>query len=233
MNTDGMFTQNTPVTDGHIFIGPSEWQSTTAINTLFGTSGEGNVYLLLPAGGTVNLFTSLEAILRSGMYALFGDRAFGTKGPPPVPGPSIVSGTSGPRGITSKPPITKTQMPTLVGPAREPVPKGIRVQAVDVIGTVLNTPLTSISFGLTSTAFSASGAVPAAPVVTNIIPYGNNGLPIAVATNPGTATIQVPTPTFIIPTTPTTVIAHLGVVTPAGSTFVFYGINLRVSYNYN
>ena len=239
-NTEQQWTQDLPQTDGVIFVGAPEFLSPTVALSTLSVATFGVPFYTVPASATSNFLTVLDQILRTGVYAAGplssvpgGAQAFGTTGPPPVPGPSTVAGTSGPRGIKVVPPIPKASLPTLAsGQFSGPIPKGIQINSVDLIYTVLGVAATSVSFGLASTKFGAAGAGATAPTVTNLIAFGTNSLPTAVAANPVTTNIAVASPAMIVGS-PVGLVAQVQFVTPSGSTVDFIGMNVHVSFNYN
>jgi len=180
------------------------------------------------------LFSELSTILRTGVLATPNNsqRQFGTAAA--VPGPSGVANTSDPLDLPPGfPPYLGAQMPTITGGNKGPIPKGLKITAVDVIYEVDTGTITSATFGLTTTKFAAAGAS-GAPTVANIIALGTNGLPVASNTG-GQATrtrIAVVTPAYII-LDGCEVIANVNFVTPSGNTVKFYGIILLSTYNYN
>ena len=232
MRTSGIFECDLPYTDGQIFLGASELLPLVAASAPFGSSGAGLYTLNIPASTTANLFANLNQTLRTGRLGstLYDQQQFGTAAS--VPGPSSVTNTSGPSGLQGHPPIAAASLPTLIGPVRGAIPKGMQVNSVDVIYQVTTLALTSATIGLTSTKFGAAGAGATAPVVTSLITLGANGLPTATAANPVTTRVTVATPAFTI-TAETEMILNLNFVTPATSLVAVYGATLNISYNYN
>lgn len=236
MRTAGTFEQDSPQTDGVIFIGASEFLSPTLANTGLTIIGPGLVPLLTPASATTNLFKAIDQILRTGVLnsQALGYAAFGTTGPPPVPGPSSVANTSGPSAILGHPPTPKASLATITGGVRGAFPKGLQINYVDFIYTVLGAGATSISAGLTQTKFGAAGAGATAAVKTDIITFGTNGLPTAVAANPVTTRVNVPAANQTMLTSDENeVLLQFQTVNPAGCTVQFYGAKLGVYYNLN
>lgn len=236
MRTSGTFEQDTPQSDGQIFLGATDFQSPTLAATALSLLAAGKLAFVTPVSATSDLFADLKEILRTGVLASAanGYRAFGTTGPPPVPGPSSVPNTSDPLAIVGHPPIKTASLPTIKGPITGPVPKGIQINYVDLIYTVLGANATSVSVGLTKTKFGAAGAGATAPTVTNLITFGANSLPVAVAANPVTTRVAVTTAQAIMLTDfENEVLLHFETVNPAGCTVDFYGAVLGVSFNYN
>lgn len=232
MRTSGIFECDLPYTDGQIFLGASELLPLVAASAPFASAAAGKYTLNVPASTTANLFANLNQILRTGRLGstLYDQQQFGTAAS--QPGPSSVSNTSGPSGLSGRPPITGANLPTLIGPVRGAIPKGLQVNSIDVIYQVTVLALTSATIGLTATQFGAAGAGAVAPIVTNLITLGANGLPTAVAANPVTTRVPVATPAFTI-TPETELILNLNFVTPATSLVSVYGAVLNTSYNFN
>lgn len=234
MRTAGTFSQDSPQTDGVIFIGASEFMSPTLSNTGLTKVAVGKVPYVAPVSTTTEFFKALDQILRTGVLnsQAYGYTAFGTTGPPPVPGPSSVANTSDASGVSGHPPLTIANLPTIKGPVVGAIPKGIQINYIDVIYQVLGAASTAILFGLTKTVFGAAGAGATAPVVTNLIALAANGLPTAVAANPVTTRINIANPSMLA-TDETEILAELSFQNPAGCTVNFYGLKLGVSFNYN
>lgn len=233
-NTAKSWTQDTPVANSIVSLGAPEFSSPTLANTALTLVASGKLAYLIPASATTNLFKAIDQIFRNLSYASIssGMTAFGTTGPPPVPGPSTVANTSGPRGIIVSPPIPKAQLPTITGPNFGPLPKGIQINSVDFIYQVLGAGATSISVGLTQTSFGAAGAGAVAPTVTNIITLGANGMPLTVAANPVTTRVAITNP-VMLSALEAQYLLQFQAVAPAGCTIDFYGAVLNISYNYN
>src|SRR5215472_3429116 len=244
-NSDGMYLSDTPLTDMEIFIGLTSWRSSTG--AVLG-SESGNLFISWN-NAALDCYASCGAVLkRTGIYSNpdLMQEAFGTLGvvaaasaPPgspyivrPQPGPSSISGTSDPLGIQNIPPMPSSRMPTRVGAQSGPIAKGIKINSVDVLHTNFAAQ-TNVQFGLKSIQFLGDNAAgnQQAPVVTDLIAYGNNGLSL-IATPPGDGSkwnkknIVVATPSFII--LPDTEVVARFTSTPTGSNaFQFQGIVLH------
>lgn len=236
--TLGRWEAQTPFTDGQLFLGASKFTPLVAASAVPASAGAGLFTLNTPASTTANLFAELNQILRTGQLATaaVNQEYFGTAAV--APGPSSVAGTSDPLALPPGfPPWLNSVNPTLTGGnansgVKGPIPKGIQINTVDLIYEVDTGAITSVTFGLTTTKMPTV-ATSAAPVVTNIIALGTNGLPTAVNTA-GQATrtrITVASPAFFI-LDGTEVIANANFVTPAGNTVKFYGVVLGVTYNW-
>lgn len=224
MRTGGQLLQDTPNTDGQIFV-PATRMALTAGTAPATTSAAGLLYSLVAASGTANFFDALSTLLRTGQAPNYQEQ-FGTAAS--VPGPSAVANTSDPLAITGIPPITNLQMPTVKGAQTGYIPKGLQINWIDVIYQVLGVNLTSVTYELSKTIFKNA----VAPAVTALVALAANGLTTAVAAQPTRTRITPATPVFSVDDG-TELISNLNFVTPAGSTVKFYGIIYGVSFNYN
>jgi hypothetical protein len=230
--TDGRWEQSTPFTDAQIFE-----RSFTAIGTqpTPTSPGPGLFYYAMAAASTYNFFISLATLVRSGQLATsaVNQEQFGTAAL--QPGPSLVPNTTDPRAAPAGfPPYTNALNPVLTGGLKTPIPKGIQINAIDVIYEIDGNAATSVTAGLTLTQFPIPPAAPAAPVVTNLIALGANGLSTA-ANTAGFAKVTrltVPTPSFNSFSDVETLF-NLNFVLPAGSTAKLYGAIFLASFNYN
>jgi hypothetical protein len=232
MRTAGTFQQDSPQTDGQLFIAAPDFIPLVAAGAVIASTGAGLVTLNTPASTTVNLFSNLGQLLRTGILASFGQSAFGTAAS--VPGPSAVPNTSSPSGLVGRPPFLAAQEPPIIGPIAGAILKGITINSVDVIYQVGTLALTSATVGLTATVFGLPGAGATAPVVTSLIALAVNGLPVAVAANPVTTRVAVITAQQAMIVTPETeVLLNVNFVTPATSTVKLYGAVLNIQFNWN
>jgi hypothetical protein len=229
MRTAGQLLQDTPNTDGQIFIGPDELISPALTNSALSQSGEGLLVLTAPAAATTDLYKTIDKILRTGQAPNYQEQ-FGTAAL--VPGPSAVANTSDPLGLVGMPPIKQASLATLKGPITGFVPKGIEITSVDLIYQVATLAVTSVSFGLTATKYGLPGAGATAPVVTNVVTFGTNSLPVAISANPVTTRIAIANPIFIV-SPETKLQLHVRVVAPATAVLTLAGVILNVAYNYN
>jgi hypothetical protein len=228
--TDGKWEQYTASTDLTLFLGADQFTDFAAVATLPAAPAAGLLFKTVPATDAAKFFVTAEGLLlRSGQFATFGQDAFGTAAA--VPGPSLVSGTSGPLAqIVGRPPMTAAQMTTIHGSLAGPPPKGVQINSVDIIYQVLTLAAATATVGLTTTTFSG---VASAPVVTNLIALGANGLPTAVAAHPTVTNVVVPTPAMIVPTVDTQVILNINLTAGATGTIDFIGAVLKCSFNFN
>lgn len=230
--TDGTWDQGTPQPDLRIFVGADQFTDFAALATLPATPAPGLLFKTVPATDAAKFFSSLPGLLlRSGVFATPAgtQEQFGTAAA--QPGPSLVAGTSGPLAlIQGKPPMTAAQMATIAGSRSGPQPKGIQINSVDVIYQVLALAAAAATIGLTTTQFPA---ISAAPIVTNLIPLGLNGLLLPIDAHPIVVNVPVPSPAMIVPTNDTEVILNINFTGGATGTVNFYGAVLNCSFNLN
>jgi hypothetical protein len=81
---------------------------------------------------------------------------------------------------------------------------------------------------LTKTVFANNTA----PVVTNLIALGANGLPTAVQAQPYVTNVAVGTPAMIT-SADAEVVLNVNLTTQAGGSAVFYGVVFHCHYNFN
>ena|SRR5579863_4285841 len=228
--TDGRYTQDTPVPDMQVFVGASEFVDTSAHVTV-GSAGAGLFSQNLAAALAATLFADVTALLkRTGVFATpaYDQEQYGTAAS--VPGPTTVANTTGPEGITGFPPFLAAALPTLKGPVSGAVPKGVQITGIDVIYTVTGAALTVVTVGVTDTNFVNN----VAPAVVNRIALGANGLPTAVQAQPYRTNVAVPTGNQAMATlSDTETIVNVNLTTQAGGSAVFYGVVLYVQYNFN
>jgi hypothetical protein len=158
--------------------------------------------------------------------------AFGTAAA--TPGPSSVSGTSGPSAFGPNsvvPPVTAANLPTLIGSVAGATPKGIQINWVDFIYQVGTLAATSIN-ALVAKIVTAVGA-DVTPVTTNLI----SSSALSAVVNSTTAKVHrqrltVSTPAFLTDDADVLSI-QVTAVTPGTSTVTLAGVVLGCSYNFN
>ena len=237
--TEGRWEQESAFPDLQIFLGADQWTDFAAVSTLPAAPSAGLIYKTVPNSAAAKFFITPEpALLRSGVYATpaFDQEQFGTAAG--VPGPSAVANTSGPLGLPPGfPPITTANLTTVAGSIagtgtgiqRGPIPKGVQINSIDVIYQVLGLAASVATVGLTKTTFANLTA----PVVTNIIALGANGLPTAIGAQPQVTTVTVATPAMIVPTADTQIVLNVNLTAGATGTVQFIGAVLKCSYNFN
>jgi hypothetical protein len=245
--TDGKWEQGGLSTDLTLFLGADQFTDFAGLATLPAAPAAGLLFKVVPAADAAKFFITPESmLLRSGQFAvpLFSgftgtlgtgtanagadQNAFGTAAA--GPGPSTVSGTSGPLALpVGVPPQPASTLATLKGGVAGPQPKGIQINSVDVIYQVLTAAATLATIGLTTTKF-ANGV---APVVANLIALGANGLPTAVSAQPTVTNVPVAAPALITSLVDTQVILNINLTAGAGATIEFFGAVLKCSYNFN
>jgi len=225
--TEGRFEGNTSFPDLQFFLGFDDFIDTSG-NAVNATQGAGLVSQTLAASLAATLFSNVEPWLRTGVYASSYDQEqFGTAAG--VAGPTTVANTSGPLALPPGiPPILAANLPTLGNAQRGPIPKGMQIDSVDVIYTVTGAALTGATIGLTKTVFANNTA----PVVTNLIALGANGLPTAVQAQPYVTNVAVGTPAMIT-SADAEVVLNVNLTTQAAGSAVFYGVVFHCHYNFN
>jgi hypothetical protein len=238
-HTDGRWTQGTSNPDLQLFIGAQKFKDLAGLATTPATiATPGLLWQLVPAGDACIFVAELdELMLRAGVYATpaYDQEQFGTAAS--QPGPSSVSGTSGPLAIPGSgtpnfqgfPPIPSALMATLAGPVSGPTQKGIQIDSVDVIYQVLaDATAVAATMGLTKTTFSNL----AAPVVTNLIALGANGLPVVIGAQPQVTNVLVPTPGMIV-AADTEVLLNINLTGGTAGTIKFFGAVIKAHFNLN
>jgi hypothetical protein len=231
-HTDGRWTQGTSVPDLQIFIGADEFALLGGTAPLPATiAGPGLLFRTVAAGSAAILAKSLsELFLRSGVLATpaYDQEQFGTAAA--QPGPSSVAGTSGPLALKQgMPPMTASQMATVSGGNSGPSGKGIQIDSIDVIYQVLaDATAVAATIGLTKTVFANL----AAPVVTNLIALGANGLPVIIGAQPQVTNVLVGTPAMIV-AADTQVLLNINLTGGTAGTIKFFGAVLKCHYNLN
>jgi hypothetical protein len=230
--TQNALAMDTPNTDGQIFVGASEFIDTAGFATT-ASAGAGLFSKNIPASDAATFFANVTAIMRrTGMFATPSSvqEQFGTAAS--QPGPSAVSGTSDPLAIDGFPPFLAAALPTLAGPVTGAIPKGYRIKSMDVIYEINTVDATVATCGLTVTQFVNA----VAPVVTNRIALGANGLPVAHnaagAGKPYVINVPVPSPVFSVASDGETIV-NVNITPGAGGTAKFYGVVLYCDFNLN
>lgn len=236
-HTDGRWSSGTPFPDLQLFIGSLSFKDLAGhATTPSSVATPGVIYQTVPSGDASIFVANLsELMLRSGVYATpaYDQEQFGTAAN--QPGPSAVSGTSGPLAIPGSgspnfqgfPPIPAANLATLAGPFSGPPAKGIQIDSVDVIYQVL-TDATAVAatIGLTKTVFANL----AAPAVTNLIALGAHSLPTAIGAHPQVTNVAVATPAMIV-ASDTEVLLNINLTGGTAGTINFYGAVVKAHYN--
>lgn len=226
-NTDQFWMGDTAFTDQEIFVGATEFKDLAGVATL-ASAGVGLLTYNLATAAAGNFMADITGMLkRTGMYgnpALF-QQQFGTAAS--QPGPSLVPNTNDPEGIRGFPPFTASQLPTLIGPQRGAIAKGIQVNSVDILYVVNTVNATLAQVGLTDTNFVDN----VVPNVVNRITLGANGMPTAFRANNYRFNVPVPTPAMsVLPDTES--ILNVKITAGSGGTVNFYGCVLKCSFNF-
>lgn len=238
MHTAGLITQNKPNTDAELFFSAAGCVggTKTAIGTL------GFVGSQAPASST-NLPLSLNLsglLLRTGMLqsqalgAAASQEAFGTAAA--TPGPSPISGTSGPSGYGPNSvvaPVLAANLPTLKGSVPGTIPKGIQINWIDFLYQVQVGAATSIG-GAAAILNSPAPGLDVTTTQTQLI--ASTALSAVVNSNATTKIhrqrVNTLAPAFLI--TDATIIAIImSITTPASNTVGWIGVILGCNYNFN
>lgn len=232
-HTDGRWTQGTSVPDLQQFIGADEFALLGGTAPLPSTIATPGLLFRTVAAGSAAIFAKSlsELLLRSGVYATpaYDQEQFGTAAA--QPGPSSVSGTSGPLALQQgQPPVLASQMGTVIGGVQTgPIPKGIQIDSVDVIYQVLaDATAVAATMGLTKTVFKNLTA----PVVTNLIALGANGLPVVIGAQPQVTNVAVASPAMIV-ASDTEVLLNINLTGGTAGTIKFFGAVVKAHYNLN
>jgi hypothetical protein len=226
--TDGYITQDLPNPDLQLFRGPSDFVDTSGFAAY--TQSGGLYYLHVPATDAATFITDALIFSRTGFYptTASAQEQYGTS--LSLPGPQKSLPNSGdPDGLNpGYPPILSNQMATLGNIRRGPVAKGMMLTSIDVIYRVNAVAATLGTCSITAVAFVSGSA----PVITNIIPLGANGLTLAASANPYVITIPVTSPAFLV-TPDMEIIDNVNFTAGAGGTVDFFGLTAHYSYNFN
>jgi hypothetical protein len=231
--TEGKFEQSLPQNDLHLFLGADQFTDFAAVSTLPAAPAAGLLYKVVPTTAAAKFFLTPEPVLlRSGVYATtaYDQEQYGTAAS--TPGPSTIANTSGPLAmLPGIPPILAANLATLGAIQRGPIPKGIQVNSIDVIYQVLAVAAGGATLGFTKTQFVNLTA----PVVTNIIALGTNGLPTVIGAQPQVTNVPVASPAMIVPAQvgDLQTLLNINLTAGAGGTINFYGAVLNCSYNFN
>jgi hypothetical protein len=238
-HTDGRWTNGTSFPGLQQFIGADEFALLGGTAPLPATIVTPGLLFRTVAAGSAAIFAKSlsELLLRALLYAssAYDQEQFGTAAS--VPGPSTVAGTSGPLAIPGSgspnyqgfPPIPAANLATLAGPSTTLNAKGIQIDSVDVIYQVL-TDATAVAatIGLTKTVFANL----VAPVVTNLIALGNNGLPVVIGAQPQVKNVAVTAPAMIA-ASDTDVLLNINLTGGTAGTIKFYGAVINSHYNFS
>ena len=234
-HTDGKWTQGTAITGASVFIGADQFKDFAGLATFPAAPSAGLIYQTVPATDACKFFATISTLLRAAIYATpaLDQEQFGTAAA--QPGPSSVSGTSGPLALApGYPPITAANMATVGGTVggsgivSGASLRGIQINSINVVYQVLSLAAAAATVGLTKTVFSNL----VDPVVTNIIALGANGLPTAIGAKVQDTNVAVSSPAMIIPSTDMQLVLNVNLTGGATGTVNFYGVNINFSYNY-
>jgi hypothetical protein len=229
-HTDGRWTGGTSFPGFEKFISALEFTDLAGLATQPATiATPGLVFKTIPATDASILVANLGQFLREAIYAdsAYDQEQFGTAAA--QPGPSSVSGTGGPLQLSQgQPPMLSSKLATVSGNyVSGPSKKGLQIDSVDVIYQVLSLAAAAATIGLTRTDFANL----AAPVVTNLIALGTNGLPTAIGAQPQVTNVPVTTPAMI-QALDTEILLNINLTSGATGTVKFYGVVIKGHYNF-
>lgn len=236
-NTLGRWTSKTPFPDLQIFLGALKFKDLAGLATTPATvATPGLLFQTVPATDASIFVAEPELYLRSGVYGNNNQdqEQFGTAAS--AYGPTTVANTSDALALPNAgsptfrgfPPFPGANMATLAGAFVGPVAKGIQIDSVDVIYQVLSLAASVATIGLTATNFSNL----VAPVVTNLITLGANGLTTAINAQPTVVNVPVTTPAMIV-SADTEVMLNINFTGGATGTVKFYGAVIKAHFNFN
>jgi hypothetical protein len=242
MQTSGTFSQDKAFPDAQIMFDALEFVGTgaTPVSSVVTIAGINTPYISGTVAGTFTATANLSnLLLRTGVFApstaqTLSGQAFGTAAG--LPGPqAAVAGTSSPSGFGINqvtPPVTKANLPTLVGSVAGAKPKGTQINWIDLLYVPgATTPVTSITTTVSQIQLpSGVGATPA--LISTIIPATTSPTTVAVA-GKVTRTRLTPANPVMYTLDGTMIVMNTVVVYAAGSGLLFLGCILGCSFNFN
>jgi hypothetical protein len=212
-----------------IYVDATWFNNIGGVSTI-ATDGAGLVYALLGNNAVGAFYANTALLLRTGVYATpsLTQSQFGTSLSLPGPVASIPNSSDPEAMPTGYPPWTSNQLPTLGNIRRGPIAKGMQIDSIDVIYTPLTLAAAVATVGLTKTVFKNG----VAPVVTNLIALGANGLATTVATQPQVFNVPVATPAMIVDAD-ASLFVNVNLTAGATGTVKFYGVVVHAHYNFN
>jgi hypothetical protein len=241
MQTSGTFTQDQAFPDAQIVVSATDFQPAGATpssgNTAF--AGVGVPTIFGTVTGTFTATANISKLLfRTGVFApstaqTLSGQAFGTAAG--LPGPSAVTGTSGPDGFGTssiKPPVLKANLPTLIGSVSGPKKKGVQINWVDFLYYPgATTPSSSVTGSLVQLQMPLGTGT--TPVLVSTL-FGSTALPTTVQTAGKVTRARVPVTTPVMLTQDgSLLILTFSNAIAAGVGLTFAGAILGVSYNFN
>jgi hypothetical protein len=226
--TDGRFTQDLPCNDLQIFRGPSDFVDISggAVRAITGTA-----YSFTLASTIAATFRAdLMGFHRTGMFgnSAYDQNQFGTSLAQPGPLASIPNSGDPDSLSPGFPPLLASQMATLGAIKRGPTPKGMFISSFDVIYSVSTVALSLAQVGIKRNLF-VNGV---APVSSDTLVLGTNGLATAAATNPYVINVPLASNTFDV-TSDSVGTMSVNLTAGSGGTAVFYGVMYHLTYNWN
>jgi|SRR5215472_9972748 len=203
-HSEDVWTADTALNDAEIFISPQQVKDLSA--SLPGYSA-GLLNYGIGASAAISFYANVPAVLKR----------------------TGISGVDA-EGITGFPPFMGANLITLKGPRLVPIAKGMQINSMDLLYTVIGSALSAITVSLLALTYTDQQAY----VQTNLIALGQNGLPLTVTPIGTTAVsrknIPVTNPAMLI--SPGTDIQFYTKITTGAGTAKFYGAVLKCSYNF-
>jgi hypothetical protein len=224
-HTEGRYQQDLGFTDGHIFAGPGDVVFTGTAPTL--TRIAPGYSLNFPNTSTSFIGVNLTQMIlrRTGFFEDLQEQ-FGPANPS-SPAATAIAGSAQVRNYRPDA-IGAMNTGQQLQPRTAFKTKGIRLINTDVIYGIAGGALTTHTIRMDSVLYVNNVAAANTVILANAA----NGLATATQANPYVTTVA-PTvqPYFIAPDGEVWI--DVSIVTPAGGTYVFYGFDVNVEYNYN
>lgn len=216
-NTSQRFENDTPYTDGHIFIPGEEFKQVSGAAQTFTRNAKGDLSINQGASIAAVYTRSISHLFRLGLGQLLQEQFGGSVGPDAVPGfPGSPVAT-----------FANATAAQLVPPSTNKIPKGINILDITPQYRIDTNPLSVHTIGISKTVYANNAAL----TIIDILAQAANGLATAVQASPYSTKIAVNSG-FVIDDLSQLVIEWT-VTTPVGGAFRLYGIDVHVSFNYN
>lgn len=226
MRTQGRQDCDLPYVDGNIIFEASDMLVTggTATATrvakgeLSWRFGANQVGVLMIPLGSVLFRSGLQDDLQQQFGSGAASGAQGLAAPP--------ASFTTPASVSGRPPFTGATQ--FVPPTSRP--KGVLIKSVTLRYAISGAALTQNNFGIAKTVWANN----AAPVVTDLLANGQNGLALATQAQPYVTTIALPTNSQVFLTTiEQTIMMEWDPTTQGAGQLDVFGIRLAVTYNFN
>lgn len=222
------YNQDTPFTDGLIFLSPSDFTNIGAgaftVAEYGGAGGAGFQYNVA-ASQVLSFVINLSKLMQRIGFPMIFQEQFGTSN---GPGPNSIANTSDPAANQGYPPLAgASQLVPRVGN----IPKGIQINNLVPILTIAGAALSLHTIGVQKIQFPLPGT-PALAVATTLLANGANGLPTAV-NSPNFASTIVPIPNAVMSANDMSMVAAQYNITTGTGTAFWAGMFAHVSFNFN